>query len=365
MPQQIFGSNGGPSMKHLSKALLLSAAACALAGQAQANETVNIGACVSWPSYAMTQLAQSAGLVEGYDFNVTIFEDPLGGHAALAAGQIDVYGCTADYIPVAADAGLNVANVAFLTPSYGVDHIILAGGIEAKNLPGKKIAAPQAYIGHLQMGLWLDSQGIAPDQVEWVNLNADEAVGPMLSGDLAAAYMYEPWISRVLASSPGSRSVANTAEAASLKTGIFMDSLFMNKDFIANRREAALAVLKAEFDGRAYWSANVEAANQQIADFLQWSVEDVVSVIGDNGKALEGGTYTMDFDESARFCGALEGEPPFGTANGSMVATAKLTNEWWIKLGLLSKEADVASAIDCSLMSDLAKSGYRSAFSAK
>ncbi|MGB8815413.1 MAG: ABC transporter substrate-binding protein, partial [Paracoccaceae bacterium] len=177
-------------MRHLAFALSSVAAVSLMSGAAFANEAVNVGVCVSWPGYGMLEVARQKGLIEGYDLNITIFEDPVGGHAALAAGQIDVYGCTADYIPVAVDSGLDVVNVAYLNPSFGVDHIILAPDQTVADLKGKKVAAPQAYIGQLLMGVWLDSQGIAPADVEWVNLNADEAVGPMLSGDLAAAYMY-------------------------------------------------------------------------------------------------------------------------------------------------------------------------------
>ena len=334
-------------------------------GVAQAVETVNVGICVSWPGYGMLEVARQKGLIEGYDLNITIFEDPLGGHAALAAGQIDVYGCTADYVPVAVDSGLDVVNVAYLNPSYGVDHVILAPDTKVADLKGKKVAAPQAYIGQLLMGIWLDGQGIAPLDVEWVNLNADEAVGPMLSGDLSAAYMYEPWISKVLEAAPGAVSVVNTTDPALLKTGIFMDSLFMNKTFIAERRTAALAILKAEWDGRGYWHDNVGETNQLLADFLQWPVEDINYVIGTNGKSLDGGIYMFDFDEAARTCGVLEGEPPFGLANGSMAGSVALTNDWWIKLGLMTNKVDVAKGIDCSLMADLVASGYRQSFAAK
>jgi NitT/TauT family transport system substrate-binding protein len=350
----------------LTEWALGSAAALGLcAGTAAANETVNVGICVSWPGYAMLEVARQKDKVPGYDLNITIFEDPIGGHAALAAGQIDVYGCTADYIPVAVDAGLNEVNVAYLNPSYGVDHVILASGMTAADLKGKKVAAPQAYIGHLLMGLWLDRQGIAPADVEWVNLNADEAVGPMLSGDLAAAYMYEPWISKVLEAAPGAASVVNTADADMLKTGIFMDSMFMNKSFIAEKRPAALAILKAEWDARGYWSANVEETNQIMSDYLQWPVEDVASVIGTNGKSLEGGIYMFDFDEAARTCGVLEGDPPFGLPNGSMAGSIALTNEWWIKLGLMTNTIDPQAGMDCSLMADLVATGYRQSFAAK
>jgi NitT/TauT family transport system substrate-binding protein len=345
--------------------LLLPAAtlAATLAGGAAfAAESVNVGICVSWPGYGMLEVAKEKGLIPDYDLNITIFEDPLGGHAALAAGQIDVYGCTADYTPLIVDRGTDVVNVALLNPSYGVDHVILAPDISPDDLPGKKVAAPQAYIGQLLMGLWLDSQGIAPGEVEWVNLNADEAVGPMLSGDLAAAYMYEPWISKVLEASPGARSVVNTADPEMLKTGIFMDALYMNKNFIAERRDAALAVLKARWDGLGYWHDNVEETNQLLADFLQWPVEDIGYVIGTNGKSFEGGIYMFDFDESAKACGVLEGDLPLGMTNGFMPQSIALTNDWWIKLGLMTNKVDVTKGIDCSLMGDLVAAGYRQSF---
>ncbi|MBN2740675.1 MAG: ABC transporter substrate-binding protein [Rhodobacteraceae bacterium] len=351
-------------MRKLTFALSIAGTMLGSAAAAQANETVNVGICVSWPGYAMMDVAKQKNLIPGYDLNIVNFEDPLGGHAALAAGQIDVYGCTADYIPVAVDAGLNEVNVAYLNPSYGVDHVVLAAGMTPETLKGKKVAAPQAYIGQLLMGLWLDRAGIAPGDVDWVNLNADEAVGPMLSGDLAAAYMYEPWISKVIEAAPGTKSIVDTTDPEMLKTGIFMDSLFRNKDFIAKNRPAALAVLKAEWDARAYWHANVEETNQMIADYLQWPAADVASVIGTNGKSLAGGIYVFDFDESARTCGVLDGAPPFGLPNGSMAGSVALTNEWWIKLGLMKNTIDPAAGIDCSLMGDLVKSGYRQSFQA-
>ncbi len=138
-----------------------------------------------------------------------------------------------------------------------------------------------------------------------------------------------------------------------LKTGIFMDSMFMNKSFIEKNRKAALAVLKARWDGLGYWHDHIEETNKLIADYLQWPAEDVDSVIGTNGKSFEGGIYMFDFDESARICGVLDGEPPFGLANGSMADVVSLTNDWWIKLGLMKNKIDAAKGIDCSLMGDL------------
>lgn len=351
-------------MHKLTFAALFAATMALPAGAAYAAQQVKVGICVAWPGYSMLDLASQEKLIPGYDLKFTDFEDPLAAHAALAAGQIDVLGCTADYTPVAVDAGLNEVLVTDLNPSYGVDHVVLAKGMKVSDLKGKKVAAPQAYIGQLLMGLWLDHEGIKPKDVTWVNLNADEAVGPMLSGDLAAAYMYEPWISKVEKAAPGTHSVVDTTDPEMLKTGIFMDAIYMNKDFIAKDRPAALAVLKAEWEGRGYWHKHVKKANARIAKFLKWPEADVESVIGTNGKSLKGGIYVFDFDEAARFCGVLDGTPPLGLTNGGITKAIALTNEWWIKLGLMKKKIDPAKGIDCSLMGDLVKAGYRQSFAA-
>jgi len=330
---------------------------------ANAAEKVNVGICVSWPGYALLKIAEEKNLAPEYDFNFVLFEDPIGGHLATAAGQIDVYMCTGDYTPIIAERGTPVVNVAFANPSYGVDHIILSPDVNADNIRGQKIAAPQAYIGHLLMGAYLDQIGVKPDEVEWVNLNSDEAVGPMMSGDLAAAYLYEPWISKVMENRPGATSGINTGDPEMLRTGIFTDVIYMNKDFVKNRREVALGVLKARWDALGYWHENTEESNQIFADFLKWPVEDVQYVIGTNGKFFEGGIYMYDFDESAQVCGVLEGEPPFGIGNGSMLEVVNRINGLWVDLGLMEKEVDGSTAIDCSLMKDLLDSGYRQSFS--
>ena len=72
-----------------------------------------------------------------------------------------------------------------------------------------------------------------------------------------------------------------------------------------------------------------------------------------------------DFNESARVCGVLDGDPPFGLPNGSMPEVVSLTNKWWIKLGLMNKTHNSSKGIDCSLMADLVKEGYNQTIKAR
>lgn len=328
---------------------------------AMAQETVRVGMCISWPPYAFLPLAEEADLVDGYRIDVTQFADQFAGQSALAAGQIDVLECTADYVPIGIAAGADTRLVAFGAPAYGVDHIVLAGGVEEADLAGKRIATAEGTIGHLLVGVWLESIGVPVDSIEIVNLQPDEAVGPMLSGALDGAWLYEPWIGQVLGDLEGARTVAKNDEPRFLEEGIFTDVVFMNADFIAERRDAALAVLKARFDAVGWWNENTDAGNAFFADRLGWSVADVESIMGTNGKFREAGVYVYDFDEAARVCGVLDGDPPFGLAAGAIPDIVRRINGLWIDFGLMDEMQPAEDGIDCSLMGDLVESGYRQA----
>jgi len=353
------------NFKQLITALvLLPLMAFSMVSEAAAKEKLRIGIAVSWPGYAFLKLAQDKGMLDAYDVEITTYEDPIAGHNQLAAGNIDVYGSTLDYIPIAVENNLPIVNVAFTNPSYGVDQVVLAPDVKASEVKGKKVAAPEAFIGHVLVGAWLEQNGIKPGDVNWVNLNADEGVGPMISGDIAAAYMYEPWTSKLTGAVPGIQIVADTSQDHYKKMGLFGDSIYMNTNFIKSHRKAALDVLKARWDAVQYWHDHTAEVNKMWAEYLQWPVADIEFVTGTNGKFFLGGIYMFDFNESAQFCGSIAGEPPFGSNDGFKTAV-KTTNAWWVKLGVMKSMQDPAKGIDCSLMSELAKGGYSQSIQAR
>lgn len=88
------------------------------------------------------------------------------------------------------------------------------------------------------------------------------------------------------------------------------------------------------------------------------SVEDVELVIGADGTGKDGGLYPYDFIEAARFCGVAEGDPPFGQTNGQMYEHWRLLNEWWIKFGQMDRTVEPEEGLDCSLLGELAESGF-------
>src|SRR5262245_10501817 len=100
--------------KTIAFAAALLAVSATMSTAAFAKEQVKVGLCVSWPGYSSLQLAKEKNLAPDLDIENTIFDDPVGAHSALAAGQIDVLYCTSEYTPIAVEQGTNEVMVTFL-----------------------------------------------------------------------------------------------------------------------------------------------------------------------------------------------------------------------------------------------------------
>lgn len=324
-------------------------------------DPVRVAMAVSWPGFAMQKLAETKGLSE-VEIELTILEDPLAGYSMLAAGQVDMVLSTIDYVPVIAEQDLPFVLISPTNPSYGVDQVVLAPGQSVESLKGQKISAPEAFIGQLLVAFWLDQNGLATSDVEWINLNADEALAPMLSGDLGAAYMYEPWISKLLENMDGAKSVANTSAPEIVSSGIFMEAIYASRKALEEKPVAMKAALKAYWEGARYWHENNEESNSYLADLIGWPVEDVNFILGTNGKFGEGGIYISSFDEAARFCGVLDGTHPLKIENGGIDRTIQKISRYWKELGLVQDSSQLSRGYDCSLMQSLVSDGYRSDF---
>lgn len=313
----------------------------------QAKETVRVS-LFSWPGYGFWFIAKEKGLAEGIDLEITLIEDPYESFAAMSADQLDVTSSTVEYGPIAAEEGVPVKLVAYTNPSIGTDKIIVAPGIkDPTELKGKKVAVMEGGLTQIYMGIWLEENGLKFDDVEYINLIMDDAVGAMVSGQVAAGEFWEPFGSNALEALEGSKVMASSAEDYWRKTGLLADGMYMSASFIESKPEAAAATMKAYFDAVAWWKANPAEGNKIIAEGLQFPVEDVEMVIGKdgNGEANVGGIWAFNLDESARFMKLKDGPVPIGSEGGINDHWA-LTNSWWVKFGLMQSTLPPSAGID-------------------
>ena len=171
-----------------------------------------------------------------------------------------------------------------------------------------------------------------------VNLIAGDAAAAMISGQVAGAELWDPYGGQVLAELAGSHEVSNSKDPALLKLALIADAIFVSDKFTAERNDAAVKTMKAMFAGAEYWRNNADEANEIIARRTGFSIEDVQGILGGKNNPEDGTMYMYNIREAARFCGAVAGEPPFGQSNGQLSDHFKLTNDWWVKFGLMEKK---------------------------
>jgi NitT/TauT family transport system substrate-binding protein len=265
----------------------------------------------------------------------------------MSAGQLDVTSSTVEYGPIAVDKKVPVRLVTYTNPSYGTDKIILAPGIEsAEQLRGKKIAVMEGGLTQIFMGIWLEEHGVGIDEVEFVNVIMDEAVGAMLGGTVAAAEFWEPFGSQVLKNMPGARVVADSSEDKWISTALLGDGMYMSQSFLDNRPEAAAMAMDAYFKAVEWWKANPEEGNRIIARAIQFDVSDVEMVIGADGEIHRGGIMVFDREQAGRFMGVLEGDLPLGMRNGMINEHWDTTSSWWKKFGMVDEVHDWTSGVN-------------------
>ena len=330
-----------------------------VAPTASADETVRIATSVSWPGYSFWEIIEQKNLLPGVNLEVTVLNDPVAGYGMLAAGQFDVYNATIDYAPIAAEQDMPIKQLTLAGLSYGVDHVMLAPDITPEDVRGTKVAAPVAFVGQLMVAHWLSLQGIGPDEVEWVDLNADDAAGAMIGGDLTATYMYEPWTTNIMTALPGSTIAVKSNSPEIVQTAMIGDAIYMSDTFIADNRDLAVRLMKAYWDAVQWWRDNPAEGNQIMTDYLQWPLADTEFVMGKDGTGLDvEGMYEFNFDQAARICGVKDGEPPLGLQNGQITQTFAIVTERWRELGLISGEPAFQEGVDCSIMGLLVEAGY-------
>ena len=236
----------------LLSALLLGTSGPALA----AKEEVRI-AGLTWPGYGFWFIAKEKDLAPDLDISYQAIEDPFQTFSLATAGRLDVVSSTIEFAPIATAEGMPVKLVAYGNISYGTDKIVVGPGVEsAADLVGKKVAVLEGGLAQLYMAIWLEQNGVAYDQVEYVNLIMDDAASAMIGGDVAAAEFWDPFGPQVLESRPDTRLAAQSREPFWLRNALIADALFMNADFIEQRRDVAVKTMRALYDAIAWWQEN-------------------------------------------------------------------------------------------------------------
>jgi len=263
---------------------LVAAAALALIGSAQAQETKVAIGMSGWTGFAPLTLAKEAGIFKRNGLDVTIKKIPQKDrHLAIASGDIQCAATTVETWIAWNAAGVATTQIFQLDKSFGADGMVVKPNItKIADLKGKKVAADAPGTAtYFTLAWMLKKNGLSIKDVEVVNLSPQAAANAFIAGNaqIDAGMTYEPFLSAVRAKPEAGKIIATT-----LDYPMIMDTFGCTPKFLAENPKAAQALANAYFDAVAMIKAEparsfeiMGAAVKQTADkfeasqkYLRW-----------------------------------------------------------------------------------------------
>jgi NitT/TauT family transport system substrate-binding protein len=229
------------------KRLVLAAAALALIGSAQAQET-KVGIGISgWTGFAPLTLAKEAGIFKKNGLDVTISKIPQKDrHLAIASGAIQCAATTVETWIVWNANGVPTTQIFQLDKSFGADGMVVKPTLmRIADLKGKTVAADAPGTAtYFTLAWMLKKNGLTLKDVTVVNLAPQAAANAMIAGTsgIDAAMTYEPFLSAVRAKPEAGKIIATT-----LDYPMVMDTFGCTPKFLAENPKAAQALADSYF----------------------------------------------------------------------------------------------------------------------
>lgn len=210
---------------------------------------------------------------------------------------------------------------------------------DIKGLAGKKIAVPFASTAHYSLLAALDRAGMAtgPDAPELINLEPEAVIGGWEKGDIDAAWIWEPQLSKLVADGKGK--ILLTAEQTAKEGAPTYDLAAATDEFVTKNPGAMKVWTGLQNEAVKVIRSDETAASEAIAAQL--------GVSGEEAKTLMKGLGYLDATEQA-------GEKYLGGGLGTdMLNTAKFL-EGQGEIAGLAPEGDYAKALYADAAKEIA-----------
>ena len=238
--------------------------------------------------------------------------------AALASNAIDIG--YAGSSPLAAGVTRGAPIEAFLVAGLigKAEGLVARNGSdvnEIKDLVGKKVATPFVSTSHYSLLFALKHAGVDPTKVNILNLQPPEIAAAFVRGDIDAAYVWDPVLTKA---KENGKVLIDSAEVAKLGGPTFV-AWITRKDYAAAHPEVLKAFTQVTLDTYGHFRKDPDdykagtANAKKIADFNGAKVEDIFDEV-------DGAYYPLADEQASQ---ALLGK---GTAD-AIAATAAFLKE--------------------------------------
>jgi len=304
--------------------LLSLLSACAGLGASSTKQPLQVEFTQWWGDYTLL-VAQEKGLFEKYGVQVepVYYETYSNAFADLASGQIDgALIATGDAININRSTRVTIVAI---HDDGGNDAVVVNPEIESiPDLQGQTIGMMVGSQYELTIVEMLRSESMGLDDVNIVALNPENSLSALESGNVQAAYTWEPYLSEAL--DQGYKLLYPQEQLH-----LFPDTITFRKSVVDERPEDIQAFLKAWFEAVDYRLLHPEETQSIAAKYLGVSASDVLP--DENLHILSLADNRELFDRQKRT---------------SIYAIAKITSDYLISIGSLTQQIDLFKLIDPS-----------------
>jgi NitT/TauT family transport system substrate-binding protein len=197
-----------------------------------------------WIGYGPWYIAQQEGYFKqlGLNVKITNFNTDAEREAAFASGNTDVTNMPTQTALRFEQQGVPGRIVLLQDESLSADAVIAQPPITTiKQLKGKPVAYEQGTTSDILIHYALTANGMSPNDIKTVPINASGAGTAAAAGRVSAAVTYEPYISAVLAQHKGFKRIY----VAGADPGLVSDVFVASTNMLNSKPGQVLALLKA------------------------------------------------------------------------------------------------------------------------
>jgi taurine transport system substrate-binding protein len=192
------------------------------------------------------RVAQAAGAVEkasGYKIAWKQFGGGGDVIKALASGDIPIGEVGSSPATAAAAQGLDIEVIWILDDINNAEQLVARNGAGINtlaDLKGKKVATPFVSTSHYQLLYALTKAGVTPKEVQLVNLRPAEIAAAWERGDIDAAFIWDPVLSKTKANG---KVIISSADVAKQGAPTF-DAIIVNRAWAEKNKGFVTALAK-------------------------------------------------------------------------------------------------------------------------
>lgn len=283
-----------------------------------------------WPGFFPIAIAKEKGFFAQQGVNVLTFvqENGKGLLTDFGAGKFDgIFSSLGEVIPLSA-TNPNLHLVLMTAESAGADAVVAQPQIKTiADLKGKVLATGLGSFGELFVTRMLELNGFTSDDVTLINAYGEQVPERLQSGAIQAGHTWEPYVSNLVKA--GKRVLFTSKQTP----GLMPDVITFQGHVVRDRPTDIQAFIRAWFQAVEYWQAHPHEGNAIIAKVLKIPT-DTISTAGikfltlsDNKKAFR-----------------------LGTTTDSLVYTAQLYANFFIRTGGITRSPDINQLLDSSFL---------------